>query len=457
MPGFLSDTQWDNAKKALEEEKEKKLRPHHLSKVSRKIATTRDLGPFSFFQMPNSEPHFLYPGKANKVFHTADQQTVAGKIAGVGGFSRVKYCFNKAGVRHTVKIDSCEALGSSRVQQAGKEETKISLDVGFFLDVGYRYKERDHKKRSYQGYYRYALMEDHGKPLNQYLASEKPHLSDDQRLKLGFQACLQVDLLEQGHKTKSGRGVAHYDIKPGNFYIKNDVLTLGDYGLSDYADNKTRCSATKGTPNYIPSEGTCGTNAFYLDCFALKRCLDFPLRRKIYDYGYVSSPERRNDAIFTDAMLSRLPALKAMASNDFAHTTANSPLALAAGIAIVSVLKDKTTTSPKTLSIICMETICLLYQCQHLSKASLERALADSRYCERLAKLYPLIELLTPALLAKALTEDYCYLDLGRLAEQDRDTRKAGIAELMKQPAAGATGTDDDRRELNSAIGLRLS
>lgn len=236
-----------------------------------------------------------------------------GCIAGKGVSSRVKYLLDKDDIRYTVKIDNYMYAGEKK--RGLQQESTLSLDIGFFKTVGYRIKPINPKKgRLREKSFRYAVMEDLGKQLFDYLKRNGTTLSDETRLNLAFQACFQIHQLHQGSSSKSGRKITHGDIKPANFYYdeKSNKLSLGDYGFSEYGPINRLPERTKGTPNYLPyqTKNPARTREIQqwtkveLDIFALKRTCYCPMQRNTM-LGHVFLEEDIPPMILTKGLLEK--------------------------------------------------------------------------------------------------------------------------------------------------------
>lgn len=77
---------------------------------------------------------------------------------------------------------------------------------------------------------------------------KRGELDRDSALRLFVQSC-------RGTLALHDRRLAHFDLKPGNIFIKGDVARVGDYGLAKLlAEGRQTLSFGRGTPHYMAPE-----------------------------------------------------------------------------------------------------------------------------------------------------------------------------------------------------------
>ncbi len=77
---------------------------------------------------------------------------------------------------------------------------------------------------------------------------QRADLEEKSALRYFVQACRGVLALHD-------RRLAHFDLKPGNIFLKGDVARVGDYGLAKLlAEGNQTVSSSRGTPHYMAPE-----------------------------------------------------------------------------------------------------------------------------------------------------------------------------------------------------------
>ena len=110
----------------------------------------------------------------------------------------------------------------------------------------------------------------------------------------------------EGLSTIHSRRIVHRDIKPGNIFIKNDQIKIGDFGLSIRYSKHLKQKNIEGTPLYFAPEITEKDCNEKVDIFAFgitlyEMCSCFYTRQEKYDdieklkkYNEVNEKVRKN-------------------------------------------------------------------------------------------------------------------------------------------------------------------
>jgi serine/threonine protein kinase len=337
-----------------------------------------------------------------------------GKIAGEGTFGRVKYIYNEAGTRQTVKIDNRYLYAHYDLPTETSSETLISKDVGLFLNVGFRTKPTSYtKKRTLPKYFRYAIMPDLGEALSSVLKHESKKPDDKTRLNLAFQACFLIYKLHSGLASASHKKIVHGDIKPNNFYydVTKRKLSLGDYGLSQYEPIEKHALYFNGTSAYLPFVTKYEDIKRYqlneLDIFALKRTIYYPDKRRITDKGLFQLASTKPDSILNNDLVKSydlLPYFNTREGDGDYH----SPLFLA-----TTILLSEQKLNPLIKKIeedeIAQKALLVLHFADGLNENTCLSLLENVVQKKQFAALLPIAEDIKPALLHEALSDINTY------------------------------------------------
>ena len=167
-----------------------------------------------------------------------------GGFLGEGGFGRVKYAINADGQLYALKIETTNNLNQ-------QQETLMSQDANLMEGEKTHRASASDKITTGEKFYSslFYLGDD---TLESELSNQTLFESNLQnKLKDARQLCWEVNLLHTGGLTKSGSGISHGDIKPGNV-VRNAQgnLKFIDFGLSSLID--APYTAAIGTFDYMP-------------------------------------------------------------------------------------------------------------------------------------------------------------------------------------------------------------
>jgi hypothetical protein len=103
-----------------------------------------------------------------------------------------------------------------------------------------------------------------GESLAQVLARHKQGLPPAEAERWLRGVCEGVGYLHE-------QGLVHRDLKPGNIFLEEGVVKVGDYGLSKFISTSRRSGQTEsiGTVHYIAPEVSCGRYGLEIDLYAL--------------------------------------------------------------------------------------------------------------------------------------------------------------------------------------------
>ena len=177
---------------------------------------------------------------------------------GKGTFSTVKLGENiKTKQKVAIKILNKEKIKEEEDLERIKREIKI-LSMMDHPNVIKTYKNIENEKNYY------LIMEycDGGELFNYIVEKEK--LDEDEASMFFYQL---INALEYIHSL----GVAHRDLKPENLLlVKNKIIKIIDFGLSNYFDGETKLETPCGSPSYASPEIIKGElyNGFCIDVWA---------------------------------------------------------------------------------------------------------------------------------------------------------------------------------------------
>ena len=117
-------------------------------------------------------------------------------------------------------------------------------------------------------------------------------------------------------------GLVHRDLKPGNIYLENGIVKVGDYGLSKFISGSGRTAQTQsvGTVHYMAPEVSTGNYNKQIDIYAAGIILYEMLTGRV-PFDGDSAAEILMKHLTTPPDLSKLPAVfrpivgKALAKN----------------------------------------------------------------------------------------------------------------------------------------------
>jgi len=212
----------------------------------------------------------IFAIRRNEQAPAAAIPSTSNAIAGISTHSQVKRMMSQQGETAVVKImpahknPPTEAIRLRKRQREARTLHDLGMSDGLIS-----YTNNGRKKY-------YLHMQDLGLDLLYVLKNEQASLTDDRRLDLAIDACLELaDLHYFARKSRSRTRYAHGDVKPDNFTIDaSGKLRIVDHGTTK-TKPQSKLITSWGTRHYAPPQNVIYEKWKY-DILGLKRSLLLP-------------------------------------------------------------------------------------------------------------------------------------------------------------------------------------